>query len=696
MEIRRHRSIIRCMGRSPTRLLLLEANSHAAWRLADSLGPAYAVVRRATLATAEEDLALRPPDCVLCGPEAVPALRRIDPDEPIVARGDAQPAGAQDRVDRSATGELLARVVGYAIERRQRERQLAHVALHDTLTGLPNRVLLADRIRQALARLPRSGGKVAVLHLGINGFKLVDDSLGHDAGDALLVAIAGRIGDVMRPSDTVARLGGDEFALLCDDMLPDSDPQAIAARVLDALAAPFTLGGVPHHLAASIGIAEATAGDSAEHALREADAAMHAAKGRGGGCGRYDADLRRRSMERLTLQNDLHRALDRGELVLHYQPQVALGAGGPTGVEALVRWRHPERGLIPPGEFIGVAEECSLIVPLGRWVLREACAQLARWQRAGGRMAGLTMSVNLSTRQLMQPDLVDDVAAILADAGVDPAQVCLEITETAVLGDADAARARLHALQALGIKLAASTRGEAGDEAAVRGGGTGYSSLSSLNRFPVDVLKIDRSFLEGMEADGGRARGVVGAVIKLADAMGLVPIAEGVEVAAQADELRALGCPSAQGFLWSAARAADELEALIAAAPEPTGPIRVVVCDDAPAMRALVRHTLEVDGDVQVVGEAGDGEAVVALVAETRPDVVLLDLSMPKVDGLEALPRILEAAPWAGVVVLSGRDEAAAAPAALAAGAERFMAKPAGAAAIRDAVLEVGLRAKPG
>jgi diguanylate cyclase (GGDEF)-like protein len=666
---------------SPTRLLLLEANSHAADRLTDSLGPGFDVVRRPTLAAAEEDLALRPPDCILCGPEAAPALRRIDPDVPIVARGDVQPHEAEDRVDRTAGGELLARVVRYAIERKQRERELAQVALHDRLTGLPNRILLTDRIRQALARLPRSGGKLAVLHLGVKGFKLVNDSLGRDAGDALLAAIAERLGDVMRPADTVARLGGDEFAVLCDELLPDADPAPIAARVLEALAAPFELAGTPHHVAAAVGIAEARAGGSAERLLREADAAMDAAKRRGGGWELFDDELRRRAMERLTLQNELHRALDRDELVLHYQPQVALGAGGPTGVEALVRWQHPERGLVAPGEFIGVAEECGLIVPLGRWVLREACAQLARWQRAGGRMAGLTMSVNLSARQLAQPDLVDDVAAIIAAAGVDPAMVCLEITETAVLDDADAARARLHALKALGIKLA------------IDDFGTGYSSLSYLNRFPVDVLKIDRSFIQGMETDGSRARGVVGAVIKLANAMGLEPIAEGVEVAAQADELRALGCVSAQGFLWSAARSAGEVEALIAAAPEATGPIRVVVCDDAPAMRALVRHTLEGEGGVEVVGEAGDGEAVVALVAEVRPDVVLLDLSMPKVDGLEALPRILEAAPWAGVVVLSGRDEAAAAPQALALGAERFMAKPAGAAAIRDAVLEVGLRA---
>jgi EAL domain-containing protein (putative c-di-GMP-specific phosphodiesterase class I)/CheY-like chemotaxis protein len=378
--------------------------------------------------------------------------------------------------------------------------------------------------------------------------------------------------------------------------------------------------------------------------------------------------------------------------VLHYQPQVALGTGRPTGVEALVRWAHPERGLVAPGEFIGVAESSGLIVPLGRWVLREACAQLARWVRGGGRMAELSMSVNLSARQLAQPELVGDVAAILGGTGVDPGRVCLEITETAVLADADATRERLHALKALGVELA-WTRGGAGDEAAGRGRGTGYSSLSYLDRFPVDVLKIDRSFIQGIQDDGGRTRGLVAALIKLAAALELTPIAEGVEAAAQADALRALGCSTAQGFLWSAAREAGDLERLIEGAPAPTGPIRVVVCDDAPGIRALMRTTLEHDGLVEVVGEAGDGEAVVGVVAAACPDVVLLDLSMPNVDGLAALPRILEVAPWAGVVVISGRDEATYASQVLALGAERFMAKPAAIEAIRAAVLDVGLRA---
>ena len=669
------------MAPAPTRVLLLEANPHVGRRLVDSLGPGFHVVQHGTLAAAERELADLPPDCVLAWPEAIAALRRLDPDVPVVARGAEQPPGADDRVDRGARGELVARVVRYAVERRGRERRLAHVALHDPLTGLPSRALFADRVGQAFARLQRGSGALTVIQLGINGFKLVNESLGHDAGDALLVAVAQRLVAVMRPSDTVARLGGDEFAVLCEALPDDADAAALAERVLEALAAPFEIAGRIHHVSVAVGIAVGGTGRGAERVLHEADAAMHAAKRRGGGWEVYDDELRERALRRLTLQNELHRALERDELVLHYQPQVALGLGGPTGVEALVRWRHPERGLIPPGEFIGVAEESGLIVPLGRWVLREACAQLAAWQRAGGRLATLTMSVNLSARDLLQPDLVDAVAAIVAEAGVSAEQLCLEITETAVLEDADVIRERLHALKALGVRLA------------IDDFGTGYSSLSYLDRFPVDVLKIDRSFVRGMETAGDRSRGVVAAVIRLADAMGLVPIAEGVEVAEQADELRALGCASAQGFLWSPARIPEEIEALVAAAPEPTGPIRVVVCDDAPAMRALLRHTLEGDGDVEVVGEAADGDAVVALVAALRPDVVLLDLSMPKVDGLQALPRIRAAAPWAAVVVLSGRDAAVAGPQALALGAERFMPKPAGAAAIRDAVLEVGLRA---
>jgi diguanylate cyclase (GGDEF)-like protein len=637
----------------------------------------------ATPTDAAAHLSARPWDCVVADAEAVHELRRFHADVPVVALGAPDGAadpvpGADDQVGESGDAEVLSRVVRHVVERRRTQVALAQSALHDPLTALPNRALLADRIANAFSRLPRSGRKLAVLCLALDGFKLVNDSLGHAAGDALLVQVAERLRGVMRPSDTVARLGGDAFAVLCDEMDPAADAEPIARRVLAALAEPFRLLDGEHHVAASVGIAEAGVGGDAARVLREADAAMTAAKRRDGGCARYEEAMGDRALRRLTLHNELHGAIERSELVLHYQPQVLLSGGAPTGVEALVRWEHPERGLVSPADFIPVAEASGLIVPIGRWVLREACAQLARWTEAGGPMGELTMGVNLSARQLADPALVEDVAAILAETGVDPERLCLEITETAVLDDVALADERLSALKALGVRLA------------IDDFGTGYSSLSQLGRFPVDVLKIDRSFVQAM-GDGAahpRGRGVVAAVITLAGAMGLEPIAEGVESEGQAEVLRALGCPSAQGFLFSAARPADDVEALIRAEPESRPPLRVVVCDDVPALRDLVRRSLELDGQVEVVGEAEDGEGAVDLVARLRPDVVLLDLEMPGVDGLTALPDIRRLAPDVQVIVLSACDADATAELALALGARRYVEKPAGPAAIRAAVLQ--------
>jgi diguanylate cyclase (GGDEF)-like protein len=641
----------------------------------------------ATPAEATAVLAARPVDSVIldaAAADGVAALRSAAPNVPIVTLGtpeERKPADAlpDDHVTRLGDGELLARVLRHGVERRRTQAALAQSALHDTLTGLPSRTLLTDRIANAFSRLPRSGRKLAVLYLALDGFKLVNDSLGHAAGDALLVQVAERLQTVMRPSDTVARVGGDVFAVLCDEMDPTADPEPIARRILTALSQPFSLPAGEHHAAASIGITVAGVGGDAATVLREADAAMTAAKRRGGGCAHYEDAMGHAALHRLTLHNELHRALERSELVLHYQPQVPLGGGAPTGVEALVRWQHPERGVVSPADFIPVAEASGLIVPIGRWVLREACTQLARWTAAGGRLARLTMGINLSARQLAHPGLVDDVARILAETGVDPARVCLEITETAVLDDVTLAGERLAALKALGVRLA------------IDDFGTGYSSLSQLGRFPVDVLKIDRSFVQAMGAGGAhpRGRGVVAAVITLAGAMGLVPVAEGVEQEAQAEVLRALGCPSAQGFLFSAARSAADVEELILSEPDARPPVRVLVCDDVPALRALMRASLEIDGRVEIVGEAGDGERVVTLAEELRPDVVLLDIQMPGVDGLSALPQIRRAVPDTGVVVLSGCEEDVTASKALALGAQRYVEKPAGVEEIRTAILAV-------
>jgi diguanylate cyclase (GGDEF)-like protein len=667
-------------------VLLVEPNPSEAADLRAALGrhERFAVATSAAPADAAGRLAAQRWDCVVADAGAVATLRRAHAEIPIVALGDRVPgaaaaatrAGANDHVVRGGDGELLARVIRHAVERHHMQAALAQSQLHDPLTGLPNRVLLGDRIANAFSRLPRSGRKLALLCLALDGFRLVNDSLGHDAGDALLIQVAERLRSVMRPSDTVARIGGDAFAVLCDEMDPAADPEAIARRVTAALAAPFPLRSGEHHVAVSVGIAEAGVGGDAAAMLREADAAMTSAKRRGGGCARYEDAMGDRALRRLTLHNELHGALERSELVLHYQPQVALGGGAPTGVEALVRWRHPERGLVSPADFIPVAESSGLIVPIGRWVLREACAQLARWTALGGPLSTLTMGVNLSARQLAHPGLVDDVAAILAETGAESARVCLEITESAVLDDANADE-RLAALKALGVRLA------------IDDFGTGYSSLSQLGRFPVDVLKIDRSFVQAM-GDGGahpRGRGMVAAVITLAGAMGLEPIAEGVEREAQADVLRALGCPAAQGFLFSAPGEAAEIERLILSEPHARPPLRVLVCDDAPDLRALMRTSLELDRRLEVVGEAADGEAAVALAGELCPDVVLLDIQMPGIDGLTALPRIRRAAPGVHVVVLSGCEEHATAARALALGAGRYVEKPAGTEEIRAAVL---------
>jgi diguanylate cyclase (GGDEF)-like protein len=621
-------------------------------------------------------------------PAAIAALRAADVSVPIVAVVDADDAaaalglgrvGADDVVLTSVlSGELVIRLVRHALDRRLTGGELRRLALHDALTGLPNRALFEDRLQHAVARLPRSGRRVAVVLLDVRGFTLVNESLGYRAGDELLVQIAERLGSVLRPTDSLARLSGDEFAILCDEMDTAADPGPIARRILSALVPPFTLDGVEHRIGAVAGVAAGEAGSPPEQLLRDADVAVAVAKARGAEIVVYEAGMRAVASERLSLQHELHLALEREELVLHYQPQVHMGGGAPIGVEALVRWQHPERGLVGPGEFIQEAEDSGIIVPLGRWVLRAACRQLARWQAAGGNLAALTMSVNLSARQLAQPELVDDVAQILVEEGVDPERICLEITETAVLEDAELAARRLHALKRLGVKLA------------IDDFGTGYSSLAYLNRFPVDTLKIDRSFIQGMDdAGGARRRGIVAAVIKLADAMGLEPLAEGVEVEAQAEQLQALGCRSAQGFLYSAAREAHDLEALVQAVPPQARATRVLVCDDAPGVRDLMRTLLQRDGDVVVCGEAADGESAIRAAAETSPDVVLLDLGMPHLDGLSALPRICAAAPGAKVVVLSGRDAAANEAEALALGAARYLQKPAGIEAVRDVVRDL-------
>jgi diguanylate cyclase (GGDEF)-like protein/PAS domain S-box-containing protein len=436
--------------------------------------------------------------------------------------------------------------------RRAMEARLRHEALHDPLTGLPNRRLLMDRLSATLDRGRRRGGGTALLFIDIDRFKLVNDSLGHPLGDRLLTVVAERLRGAVAEADTVARFGGDEFAVLLDGAPGAEGARRAAESIQRALAAPVTLDGFELFATASIGIAVSGAqADGPETLLRGADAAMHRAREEGPGrCGLYDRALHARALARLRMETDLRRALDRGEVTAHYQPIVSLATGRVCGVEALARWRHPERGWVRPDEFVPAAEETGLILDLGRRILAEAC------RCAGGLGAahpgGLHVSVNLSVKQLAQADLVEQVRRTLDESGMDPARLRLEVTESVLVENPADAAATLGRLKDLGLRVLMDDFG------------TGYSSLSALHRLPLDGLKVDRSFVQAMGQDG-RAGQVVASVLALARGLGLEVVAEGIERPDQLAGLRLLGCDAGQGFLFSPAADADALRALLAA-----------------------------------------------------------------------------------------------------------------------------------
>jgi diguanylate cyclase (GGDEF)-like protein/PAS domain S-box-containing protein len=419
------------------------------------------------------------------------------------------------------------------------EATLERRALHDELTGLPNRVLFVDRLRLALARLGRHPGVVAVLFVDIDQFKVINDSLGHEEGDRLLVLFGERLAGVVRPGDTVARFGGDEFAVLCEGLVNESEALEIGGRIQQAATIPFVLDGREHYITASAGIAIADSPDPRpSELLRDADAAMYQAKDSGRSCSVLFAEsMRTRALRRLDIELSLRRAISDGELRLHYQPIVNLLTRRIDGVEALVRWEHPTDGTIMPGEFIPIAEETGLIVPLGEWVLGEACRQAHAWHAEHPELAHLTVSVNLSGSQIAQADVVTVVANVLAQTGLDPSRLVLEITESVLMRDAAYTVAVLEKLKDLGVLLS------------VDDFGTGYSSLSYLKRFPVDILKIDKSFVDGLGADNDDSA-IVRATINLAHSLGLSTVAEGAETELQVSALAELGCDKAQGYLF--------------------------------------------------------------------------------------------------------------------------------------------------
>ena len=433
----------------------------------------------------------------------------------------------------------------------ERTGELRHQALHDSLTGLPNRALVVDRAERMLQRARREPLAIGVLFIDLDNFKDVNDSFGHQRGDDLLVAVARRLEASLRPSDSVGRLGGDEFVVLVEGRSLDAGPELVAERILTVLSEPFVLEGLefsPLSVRASIGVAVGLRPD-AEELLRDADIALYQAKQ--SGKGRYalfHPEMQLAIQDRLAFEMDLRAAVERGQLFVEYQPTFDMRDLTMTGVEALVRWRHPERGVVAPGEFIPVAEECGLIGEIGRFVLQEACRQAAAWA-AGGRVVPL--SVNVSGRQLESDALVGEVEEALLDSGLDPGLLTLELTETVLMHDAEATSRRLHELKRLGVRIA------------IDDFGTGYSSLAYLRQFPVDALKIDRSFISEV-ARSPEARALIHTLVQLGRAIGLRTLAEGVEDEAQLAQLQREQCDHGQGFYYSRPLPAEAVETLFA------------------------------------------------------------------------------------------------------------------------------------
>jgi diguanylate cyclase (GGDEF)-like protein len=448
----------------------------------------------------------------------------------------------------------VANVVSGAVDRNRTEEEVRHAALHDALTGLPNRTLALDRLEGALARRRRDGRDVAVLLLDLDLFKLVNDSYGHGTGDDLLVTLAPRLQDAVRPSDTVARLGGDEFLIVCEQLEGAHAAIQVAERVSHAVSQPIVLRSGEHFVTASIGIAMADSADrETETLIRDADAAMYRAKERGRGRFElFDDLLRERVLTRLRTETELRRALERDELRVVFQPVVDLGDGSVVAVEALVRWQHPDRGLLEPMEFIPVAEDSGLIGPLGRWVLEAACREGAALQKRFPRPDPLLLCVNTSAHQIADAAFPAEVAAIARRSGLAPGSLALEITETVLMEEAHAPVTVLAQLRDYGLRLMLDDFG------------TGYSSLGYLKRFPLDVVKVDRSFIAGLGRDDEDSA-IVAAVISMAHTLGLTVVAEGVERDEQVDQLRRLGCDRVQGRLLARPLPAGELEVLIAA-----------------------------------------------------------------------------------------------------------------------------------
>ena len=440
--------------------------------------------------------------------------------------------------DTSGLATRMAGSLSDITQRKQAEEQLVRDAMHDGLTGLPNRALFTDRLERSIARSSRqTDHRFAVLFLDLDRFKVINDSLGHGAGDQLLISFAERLQNCLRPSDTVARLGGDEFTVLLEDPREPDDAGAVADRILAALRKPFRLGAQEVYVSTSIGIAvSSSAYNRPQEVLRDADTALYRAKAMGKS--RYqifDTEMHERAVKVLKIENDLRRAIERKEFELHYQPIMNIATRQVGGFEALIRWCHPERGLVSPADFIPIAEETGLIVPIGEWVIEEACRQTAAWHAQGWKV---DMNINLSGKQFSQADLPVIVQRVLRETRLEPRHVILEITESVAMDDPEKSIAALHRLKALGVQLN------------IDDFGTGYSSLAYLQRFPVDTMKIDRSFINRIN-EGTENAEIVKTIIALAHNLNMKVTAEGIETVQQLNQLEALNCENAQGYFLS-------------------------------------------------------------------------------------------------------------------------------------------------
>ncbi len=537
-------------------------------------------------------------------------------------------------------------IVNDVTRQKHYEEELAYQANHDALTGLPNRNLLMDRLEQGISFAKRHGRRLAVLFLDLDQFKVVNDGIGHHVGDALLQEAARRLCRRLREGDTVARFGGDEFVVVCPELDDAADMGAITARVLEAFASPFEVLGERLRVTASVGIAFYP-GDGADAAtvLRNADLAMYKAKDSGrANCQFFTADLKIRMSERLRMEERLAEALERDEFELHYQPQVNATSGQISGLEALIRWRHPELGLVAPGHFIPLAEQSGLIVPIGDWVLHEACRQAASWQQTIG--VEVPVGVNVSLGQLRRRDFGAVVRDALAKTGLAPSLLEIELTESMVLDNAELLLSVLRGLNELGTRTA------------IDDFGTGYSSLSYLQRLPVDRLKIDRAFVQDVVSNPGSSA-CCRAVITLAHSLGLGVVAEGVETEAQATYLGRLYCDSLQGFFFAQPLPAFEAGALLqrgASLFEPPDELQdartLLIVDDEDSVRSALKRLLRSDG-YRILTAASPDEAF-PILAETEVGVIIADQRMPGMTGAEFLARVKDLHPRSMRIVLSG------------------------------------------